>query len=107
MMKLLKIITILLLLINMNYRIDANSLLPHQREFIQSEKQIKALVSGYGAGKTYIFLRETLKNHITMKNHTGKTNGWIVYPTRANAEELFVLPFQELLEKCKIKSNRI
>ena len=87
----------------MKFIIKSNKLLPHQKKFITSKKSIKALVSGYGAGKTYIFLRETLKNHINLKNHTGKSNGWIVYPTRSLAEELFVIPFQELLEKCNIQ----
>ncbi len=87
----------------MNLRLRRKDFLPHQWEFLTSENPIKALVSGFGGGKTHVFLRETLLNHLFMRNRRGKSNGWIVYPTYALAEELFCEPFQELLRKYRIR----
>ncbi|MBT6114005.1 MAG: hypothetical protein HOH03_10385 [Candidatus Marinimicrobia bacterium] len=73
--------------------------LPHQWEFLTSPNQIKGLVTGFGGGKTHIFLTETFHNHVMLKNSTGISNGWIIYPTYDLAEELFVGPFRDLLEE--------
>jgi len=65
---------------------------------------MKALVAGYGAGKTYAFLKETLKQHIVnIVPEKGISNGWIVYPTLELARDLFIDDFKDLLEEKKIK----
>jgi len=73
-----------------------------QWEFLRSSATIKGFVGGMGSGKTYIFIRETLLNHLFRKNRQGVSNGWIIYPTYDLAEELFVLPFNGLLEHLNI-----
>lgn len=81
---------------------ETDEYLPHQKKFFTSTKRQKALVSGFGGGKSFIFLRETLKNHISLKTRDGKSNGWILYPTYDLAEEIFVDPFIDLLEDAGI-----
>ena len=73
--------------------------LPHQWEFITSKKQINALVGGFGSGKTYAFLHKTFINHIKKRNDKDISNGWVIYPTYELAEELFVQPMREILER--------
>jgi hypothetical protein len=60
-------------------------------------KEESALVTGYGGGKTFIFLRKVLWAHINLKNKRGFSNGWVIYPTYALAEELFIEQFKYLL----------
>jgi len=81
----------------MELQVRQEDYLPHQWEFLTSPKHIKALVTGYGGGKTYAFHAESLINHIFLKNSMGVSNGWVIYPTYDLAEELFVEPFQEIL----------
>ncbi|RKZ98974.1 MAG: hypothetical protein DRQ46_00425 [Gammaproteobacteria bacterium] len=76
--------------------------LPHQQEFLDSEAKQKALVTGYGGGKTFAFIWETFMNHLFLVNKEGQSNGWIVYPTFSMAEELFVEPFLMLLDRYEI-----
>ena len=73
--------------------------LPHQWEFITSKKPINALVGGFGSGKTYAFLHKTFINHIKKRNDKDISNGWVIYPTYELAEELFVQPMREILER--------
>ena len=73
--------------------------LPHQWEFLTSKKPIKGLISGYGSGKTYIFIRQIFYNHIMKRNSNGISNGWVIYPTLSLAEELFVEPMREIFER--------
>tara|TARA_R100001594_G_scaffold150380_1_gene211322 strand:+ start:383 stop:1645 length:1263 start_codon:yes stop_codon:yes gene_type:complete len=73
--------------------------LPHQWEFLTSKKQIKALVGGFGSGKTYAFLHATLINHVTRRNSKDISNGWVIYPTYELAEELFVEPMRDIFER--------
>ena len=70
---------------------------PHQWEFLTSKKKMNAYVGGVGSGKTYSFLHKTFINHITKKNKEGISNGWIIYPTYALAEEVFIPPFLDIL----------
>lgn len=77
--------------------------LPHQWDFLTSNKFASALVTGFGGGKTHIFLRKCLWAHINLKNKKGKSNGWVIYPTYALAEELFVDQFKLLLWQNGIK----
>ena len=70
---------------------------PHQWEFLTSKKKMNAYVGGFGSGKTYSFLHKTFINHITKKNKEGISNGWIIYPTYALAEEVFIPPFLDIL----------
>lgn len=88
----------------MQLSIDKKNLLLHQFEFLTNPAPIKALVCGYGAGKTYAFLRKTLINHIIRKrDDTGLSEGWILYPTLELAEDVFVDDFRALLDKVNIK----
>ena len=75
-----------------------NNYFEHQWKFITSKKPINGLVAGFGAGKTHAFLHKTFINHVTRRNNEGVSNGWIIYPTYDLAEELFVEPFQDMLE---------
>src|SRR5574338_542184 len=86
----------------MKFVFDTSEYLPHQRKFFESKKRQKALVSGFGGGKSFIFVRETLKNHLTLKTSAGKSNGWVLYPTYDLAEEIFVDPFIDILEDAGI-----
>ena len=72
---------------------------PAQWEFLNSKKSINGFVGGLGSGKTHIFLRKTLYNHITKINKEGISNGWIIYPTYDLAEELFIQPFLDMLSR--------
>ena len=73
--------------------------LPHQWDFITNDKPIKALVGGFGSGKTYAFLHKTFINHVTKLNGNDMSNGWVIYPTYELAEELFVEPMREIFER--------
>lgn len=77
--------------------------LHHQWEWLTSLKEEAALVTGFGGGKTHIFLRKALWAHINLKNKRGLSNGWVIYPTYALAEELFIEEFKLLLYVNKIK----
>ena len=74
---------------------------PAQWEFLSSKKAINGFVGGLGSGKTHVFLRKTLLNHLTRTNKDGISNGWIIYPTYELSEELFIQPFIELLQEYK------
>ena len=72
---------------------------PHQYKFLTSDKPIKGLVGGFGSGKTFVFLKNTLKCLFQKTNNTGRSAGLIIYPTYDLADELFVMPFIEMLDK--------
>ena len=72
---------------------------PHQWDFLTSDKPMKLLCGGYGSGKTYTLIAECFKQHINNKGKNGKSNGWVIYPTYQLAEEVFIQPFLELLER--------
>ena len=81
--------------------------LPHQWDFLTKrgnpKARISAMIGGFGSGKTKVLITKAaycLTNKINPL--TGKSNGLILYPTYSLAEEVFVQPFIELLEKCKI-----
>lgn len=85
-------------------KIRKEDYLPHQYDFLCCQNKIKALVSGFGAGKTYVFLRECLKQHITnRRDDDGLSAGWVIYPTLDLARDLFVDDFKALLEKKQIQ----
>ena len=73
----------------------------HQYEFLQNKPKarIKCLVGGFGSGKTFSFLKCTFINMIKKRNDQGKSNGLILYPTYSLAEEVFVEPFKDMLER--------
>jgi len=75
---------------------------PHQWKFLTSKKPMKLLCGGYGSGKTYTLIAECFKHHINNKGKDGKSNGWVIYPTYQLAEEVFIQPFLELLERKSI-----
>tara|TARA_R110002020_G_scaffold462445_4_gene681964 strand:+ start:6803 stop:8077 length:1275 start_codon:yes stop_codon:yes gene_type:complete len=74
---------------------------PSQWDFLVNKQKakIKAYVGGFGSGKTHSFLHCTFINLLTKKNNEGKSNGLILYPTYSLAEEVFVEPFREILER--------
>jgi len=82
---------------------------PHQWEFLKSgmfgenkNKSVSGFIGGMGSGKTHSFIAKTALNHFFRKNKDGISNGWIIYPTYALAEEVFVPKFLEILEKKNI-----
>ena len=83
-------------------QLNADDYLPHQYQFLTSEAKILALVSGFGAGKTYGFLRKVLLNHLFNRRKDGYSNGWVIYPTLDLANELFVEDFKILLDDLEI-----
>lgn len=88
-------------MLQLNYK--RSSYLSHQWKFLKSQTKILALVCGFGAGKTHIFLRKTLHHHLFSKTYKGISNGWVLYPTLDLANELFIEDFKELLESVNIK----
>ena len=83
--------------------IPEKNFLPHQYEFLTSDADILAMVSGFGAGKTYAFLRKVLINHLfNVRETDNKSNGWVLYPTLDLANELFVEDFKILLDDLEI-----
>ena len=81
--------------------------LPHQWSFLTKKgnpkARISALIGGLGCGKSKALISKSamcLVNKVSPT--TGKSNGLILYPTYSLAEEVFVQPFIELLEKCNI-----
>lgn len=87
----------------MQIEINRKNFLPHQFEFLIADEAIVGLVSGFGAGKTYGFLRKVLVNHIYNKRDVDNmSNGWVLYPTLDLANELFVEDFKILLNDLDI-----
>ena len=86
----------------MNLVFNPKNYYDHQWKFLTSKKPINGLVGGFGSGKTYIFLKKTLANHLTKVNSEGQSNGWIIYPTYDLAEELFIQPFIDMLQEYNI-----
>ena len=75
---------------------------PHQWDFLvnKPKARIKALVGGFGSGKTHSLLVNTFLCMVNRKNpRTGKSNGLILYPTYSLADEVFVEPFRNMLDK--------
>ena len=75
---------------------------PHQWDFLvnKPKARIKALVGGFGSGKTHSLLVNTFMCMVNKKNpRTGKSNGLILYPTFSLADEVFVEPFRNMLER--------
>lgn len=89
--------------INFKYQNYSDS----QWQFLKSDAKFLALVTGYGGGKTYVFLRKCLRSMILNVGEMGKSVGYVIYPTYNLGKELFWEPFQDLLEMCCIpcKSN--
>ena len=74
---------------------------PSQWEFLTNKPKakIRAYVGGMGSGKTFSLLAAVFCSMILKKNNKGKSNGLILYPTYSLAEEVFVEPFREILER--------
>ncbi len=84
-------------------KIRRSDFYPHQYKFLTCQSPIKALVSGFGAGKTYVFIRETFKQHITNKRDVdGLSAGWVLYPTLDLANDLFIDDMKDYLDKKNI-----
>ena len=86
------------------YKIDLKekNYFPHQWDFLvnKPKARIKALVGGFGSGKTHSLLVNTFMCMVNKKNpNTGKSNGLILYPTFSLADEVFVEPFRNMLER--------
>lgn len=86
----------------MKLQVNQSDYTPQQWQFLRSSATIKGFVGGMGSGKTFVFLRETLLNHLFRKNKKGFSSGWIIYPTLDLATELFVAPFIEILSRLEI-----
>ncbi len=87
----------------MQLELNRKNFLDHQFEFLIAQDPILGLVSGFGGGKTHIFLRKTLVNHIyKIRDSDSLSNGWILYPTLDLANELFVEDFKILLDDLDI-----
>jgi hypothetical protein len=87
----------------MQLELNRKNFLPHQFEFLIAQDPILALVSGFGAGKTHVFLRKVLIHHIYNRRTTdGLSSGWVLYPTLDLANELFVEDFKLLLDDLDI-----
>ena len=75
---------------------------PHQWDFLvnKPKARIKALVGGFGSGKTHSLIVNTFCCMVNKVNpKTNKSNGLILYPTFSLAEEVFVEPFRQMLER--------
>ena len=65
-----------------------------------NKARIKCFCGGLGSGKTTVLLKNTFMCMISkVSPQTGLSNGLILYPTYSLAEEVFVEPFKELLER--------
>ena len=80
-------------------RLQEADFFPHQWEFLTSDKPMKLLCGGYGSGKTFILIANCFQQHINNKGKNGKSNGWVIYPTYQLAQEVFIQPFLDLLER--------
>ena len=81
--------------------IHKSSYFPAQWDFLTNKKnaRIKAFVGGMGSGKSFCLLATTFINLLSKKNKDGKSNGLILYPTYNIADQVFVEPFREILER--------
>lgn len=73
-----------------------------QWKFLKNKPKarIKAFVGGLGSGKTTVLLKNCFICMIQKKNpQTGRSNGLILYPTFSLADEVFVEPFKDMLER--------
>lgn len=84
-------------------KIRRSDYLPHQYEFLTCQSPIKALVTGYGGGKTHVFIREVYKHHIANRRVAdGLSAGWVLYPTLDLAHDLFVDDMKNYLDRKNI-----
>jgi len=74
---------------------------PSQWRFITNphKARIKGYIGGMGSGKTHSLLAACFINMIVKKNQDGKSNGLVLYPTYSLAEEVFIEPFKEMLDR--------
>lgn len=79
------------------FNLVRSAYLPHQWEYITSVSNRLCLGAGYGAGKTFSFIRKCIVCHLTKIDPiSGKSKGWVIYPTYDLAEDVFV---NEMLDK--------
>lgn len=84
-------------------KIKKSFYLPHQYDFLRCNSTIKALVAGYGSGKTFVFIREVYKQHITNRRIVdGLSDGWVLYPTLDLANDLFIDDMKQYLDRKNI-----
>ena len=74
---------------------------PSQWEFLTNKKKarISAFTGGFGSGKSFCLLSKVFYCLITKLNKDGKSNGLVLYPTYNLADQVFVEPFKEMLER--------
>mgnify|MGYP003323018290 CR=1 FL=1 len=85
---------------NSNLTLHKKDYFPHQWSFLTSKKPITGLIAGFGSGKTHSLLVNTFICMVNKQNpRTGKSNGLILYPTYSLADEVFVEPFRNMLDK--------
>jgi len=75
----------------------------YQWELLTATEKIAALITGFGGGKTHIFLRKCLHNLLERRCKDGLSRGWVIYPTYDLADEVFTYQFFELLDGLGIK----
>ena len=86
-----------------NLTLHKEDYFPHQWDFLTKKKAngkdypMRLLCGGMGSGKTHSFLHMAFIQHISNKNKDGISNGWVIYPTYALAEEVFIPPFLDIL----------
>ena len=89
-----------------DFRLAKSKYLSHQWEFLTSTARECALVSGYGGGKTHVFIRKVFLAMTNLVGKKGRSNGWVIYPTLDLGEELFMQPFIEFLTENRIWFHR-
>ena len=74
---------------------------PSQWEFLTNKNKcrISGYIGGMGSGKSFSLLSKVFYCMIKKKNKDGVSNGLVLYPTYSLAEEVFVEPFREILER--------
>ena len=74
---------------------------PSQWEFLVNKKKarLSLFCGGMGSGKTFSLLNKVFISMISKKNGDGVSNGLVLYPTYSLAEEVFIEPFKEMLDR--------
>ena len=89
-------------MISRKLNLQKENYFPSQWDFLvnKPKARIKSFCGGFGSGKTHSLLVNTFMCMVNKKNkQTGKSNGLILYPTYSLAEDVFVEPFRNMLER--------
>ena len=74
---------------------------PSQWKFLTNPNKcnISGYCGGFGSGKTFALISKIFFCMLKKKNKDGVSNGLVLYPTYSLAEEVFVEPFKDVLER--------